>query len=140
MDKGDIQFVISLVLDLLGFFGIEWERIKGWLAKNPIEGAMQISRRQRFFEGLIVAGLLMSTWGWYFSYSNKTSPKDWMEQRKSLEQVYNRNFGPDDVIELDGKNIHDCNLTGLTIFYRGNRPFYWNHNPMKGDIKIKYLD
>jgi hypothetical protein len=66
--------------------------------------------------------------------------KRWMEFRRSLEQVYNRNFGPDDVIELDGKNIHDCNVVGSTIIYRGKQPFYWNHNNMTGNIKIKYLD
>jgi hypothetical protein len=82
-----------------------------------------------------------SAFSLYWSFHTaRLSPKQWMVERGKLEHVYNRNFGPDDVIELDGKNIHDCNFIGSTIIYRGNRPFYWNHNSMQGNIKVKFLD
>jgi hypothetical protein len=145
MDRADIYFVISITLEILAFFGIEWTHIKSYLAAPKQEGTMvniPFPKRQITYAVLVFAGLVASSIGWYTTYDamNTASYREWFEDRKVLAQVLNRHFSPDDVIELDGKNIHDCSFDSSTLIYRGKRPFYWNHNTMAGYMKIKVVD
>ena len=136
MGKEDWYFVIATLFALGVFFGVDWKVIRGKVAMPPSRS------KELIIFSLALGSLAMSGIGWHKIYGsmNTMSYKEWWEDRKILEQVLNRHFGPDDIVELDGKNIHDCSFDGSTLIYRGKRPFYWNHNSMKGNMKIRFVD
>jgi hypothetical protein len=113
---------------------------------NAVEGSEVRTPRKLAKRNLILPVLLFAlTMGilgyvFYRTHDIPLSPTEWMEARKQYTEVFNHTFGPDDVVELDGKNIHDNHFISSTIVYRGKLPFYWNHNTMEGKMRFKFVD
>jgi hypothetical protein len=69
MDKSDWYFVIGTILGLSAFFGVDWKRVKKFMANRGKPMPEPASpARQILFLVLIVASLLLSSIGWYKSY------------------------------------------------------------------------
>jgi hypothetical protein len=139
----DIGTVAALIQIGIWMFVVVRAGIQYWRNRKTL-GVGQMPKPllpQKVLIEMVIASFLLSGFSFYWSYHiAPLSPKEWMESRNHLQPVYNRNFGPDDVIELDGKNIHDCNFVSSTIIYRGKQSYYWNHNHMAGNIKVNFLD
>ena len=92
----------------------------------------------RLLGALIICGFVLSIFSLYTSYKNAPlTPKEWLAMRAHLEEVYNRKFGAGEVLELDGKIIHDCQFTSATLIYRGTKPYVWGNNSVSGQMIIK---
>jgi len=141
VDRDDIYFGIGTALALLAFFGVDWKRIKKSLAqRGETMPKTPFPKRQILFLALIVASLVMSSIGWYVSYSNKPQTyEEFSGARKKLEEVRLQTF-VNEVVELDGKHFIDCDFLHVTLIYRGHEPFVMDVSKFTGPLSIVVQD
>lgn len=86
---------------------------------------------------LFIISFSSSVYGLYRIRQINITYEGWMDAtRANLKEVRNQTFS-NEVIELDGKHLHDCVLQNSTLIYRGKQPYILEHNTILGTIRIK---
>jgi hypothetical protein len=126
---------IAAIIAILPPLGID---IRIFGRKRSIPSVGSSIPRWRWWLVMVIA--CMSLLGTGYSLYTKSTPteKEWLEMVRDghLKQIRNQNL-PDQVIELDGKDIRDCQFLNPTFIYRGEKPFILDHNQFSGHVVVK---
>jgi hypothetical protein len=124
MDKGDLQFVISTILAVLGLLGLDWKLVRGRVPK------VNLSRRDISFLLAIGLSVAFSLWGFH----EKASGYIFDPSAKSIT-VEGKTFLNTEV-PLDGYEYRYCQFKSVTFIYEGKTRIKFNHNELSGQILI----